>query len=253
MAAHQLLYMYLWIAPHVLLAVLAVIMVYRKLVKEFPALFLYAVFEVAQFVALLVLYQLRSVSGQQYTLAWLAGSAVSIGLRFAIVQEVFRHVFESYPALKDLGTLLFRWATAVLIIVSVALVAFASGNVMDRLTLACTVPDRAVSTVQCGLLVLVFLMSRFLGLPWRSYVFGIAVGLGLFASTDLGILAIRAQWGLDVASDFFTLLSMAIYHCCVLFWIVSLLLPEAAETRVTAIPANELDHWNDALERLLQQ
>jgi hypothetical protein len=253
MGAHPLLYTYLWITPHALLVVLAVIMVRRGLVKEFPAFFLYAVYQAVDFVVLYVLYRLKSVSGMQFAQAWLAGAVISSGLRFAIIQEIFRHVFGNYPALKDFGTLLFRWATAVLMIVAVTLVAFSSGSEMDRLTLTCTVVDRAVSTVQCGLLVLILLLTRFLSLPWRSYVFGIALGLGFFASTELGIAAIRVRWGLAVRRDLFALLTMAVYHCCVLFWIVTLLLPQPAETRVTSVPTHDLDHWNDALERLLQQ
>lgn len=253
MGAHPLLYTYLWIAPHALLVVLAVIMVRRRLVKEFPAFFLYAVYQAVEFVVLYVLYRLKSVSGMQFAQAWLAGAVISSGLRFAIIQEIFRHVFGNYPALKDFGTLLFRWATAVLMIVAVTLVAFSSGSEMDRLTLTCTVVDRAVSTVQCGLLVLILLLTRFLSLPWRSYVFGIALGLGFFASTELGIAAIRVRWGLAVGRDLFALLTMAVYHGCVLFWIVTLLLPQPAETRVTSVPTHDLDHWNDALERLLQQ
>jgi hypothetical protein len=119
--------------------------------------------------------------------------------------------------------------------------------------LAYTVVDRAVSTVQCGLLVLILGLSRFFGLPWRGHAFGILLGLGIFASAELGIVALRSYLGFEVAFDFFNLLVMAVYHCCVLFWMVALLLPEPAETRITAVPADDLEHWNDALSRLIQQ
>jgi hypothetical protein len=253
MPQHGLLYYYLWIAPHALQVALAVVMLRRKLVREFPAFFLYTLFEVLQFSVLIALSRIDAVSAEQYSALWMAGETISIVLRFAVVREIFSNVFRSYPTLNTFGTLLFRWATAVLVLVAVALVAYTSGNEMDRFTLTITVMGRAVSIVQCGLLVLLLLLSRFLSFTWRSYAFGIALGLGLFASLQLAITAIRAEVGITVATDLFALLSMASYHCCVLFWLVTLLLPEKATSRVMGVPTHNLEHWNDALERLLRQ
>jgi hypothetical protein len=253
MAAHPMLFTYLWIAPHLLLVALAVMMVRRKLVREFPSFFAYTVYEAVQFVVLYAMYHSDAVSGHQYTVVWLLGNCGSVALRFAIVHEIFGKVFESYPALKDFCAIVFRWATVVLLLVAVVLVGWASGYETDRLTTAYTVVDRAVSIVQGGLLVLILLLSRFFSFPWRSYVFGIALGIGFFASVELGIIAIRTQVGVGVRAEFFDMLSMAAYHCCVLLWIVTLLLPEREETRVTSVPAHNLDHWNDALQRLLHQ
>jgi hypothetical protein len=253
MVAHPLLFTYLWVAPHVLQVALAVMMFRRKLIREFPAFFSYTVFEAVQFLILYTMYHSNAVTDHQYTVVWLAGSCGSVALRFAVVYEIFRKVFESYPALKDFCTLVFRWATVVLLLVAVVLVGWASGYETDRLTTAYTVIDRAVSIVQGGLLIFILLLSRIFSFPWRSYVFGIALGVGLFASVELGVLAIRSEIGVSVRSDFFDMFSMAAYHCCVLFWIVTLLLPERENTRITSVPAHNLDHWNDALQRLLHQ
>ncbi len=228
-------------------------MVHRKLVREFPAFFAYTVYEAVQFVVLYSLYQSTAVTQYQYTVAWLIGSCISVALRFAVVQEIFSKVFESYPALNGFCALVFRWATVVLLLIAVVLVGWASGPDTDRVTTAYTVIDRAVSIVQGGLLVLIFLLSRFFSFPWRSYVFGITLGIGFFASVELAISAIRSHVSIGVGREFFDMFTMATYHCCVLFWVVTLLLPERAENRVTSVPAHNLDHWNDALQRLLQQ
>jgi hypothetical protein len=253
MAAHRILFNYLWIAPHVLQVALAVIMLRRKLAREFPAFFAYTVYEVLQFLVLYTMAHVDAFSGEQYAAAWLVGGAFSIVLRFAIVSEIFHHVFQDYPSLNKFGMLVFRWATVVLMVVAVVLVASASGGEPDRNTAIMNIVDRTVSIVQCGLLVLVLMLSRFLSFTWRSYVFGIALGLGLFASAELGISALRAQFGTAVAMDFFNLLTLAVYHCCVLLWIAYLLLPQRVTARVSSVPANDLAHWNDALERLLDQ
>jgi hypothetical protein len=253
MTAPRLLFFYLWIAPHALQAVLAAMMFHRKLVRKFPAFFTYTVFEVTQFLVLFTLDRMNSVSGDQYVLVWLAGEAISITLRFAVVHEIFSNVFQSYPALQEFGGVLFRWATVVLMLAAVTLVAYSSDSEVNRFTLSLTIVDRLVNIVQCGLLVLLILLARFLSFSWTSYTFGIALGLGFFASVELGISALRAQYGVLVAHDLFADLSMATYHCCVLFWIVSLLRPERERTRVSSAPAHDLEHWNDALQRLLHQ
>lgn len=251
MAAHGWLYLYLWIAPHALQVALAAMMVRRKLVREFPAFFAYTVLEVLQFVVLFAMNKMQAVSAETYRTAWLAGEGVSIALRFAIVLEIFEHVFGSYPTLKELGTVIFRWATAVLMIVAVVLVAYSSGGPVYWASIAISVVDRAVSVVQCGLLVLLLLLSRFLSFTWRSYAFGIALGLGFFASVELGLSAIRTELGLQVAIDPFALATMAAYHCCVLFWVVVLLLPQREVATVVSVPEHNLEHWNNALQRFL--
>ena len=49
-------------------------------------------------------------------------TAVNLALAFRIIHEVFVDVFRPYPALKDLGTALFKWAAIIMVLVSVALI-----------------------------------------------------------------------------------------------------------------------------------
>lgn len=252
MTVPRWLFLYLWIAPHALQAVLAVIMIYRKLFRQFPAFFAYTVYEAVQFVVLFTMDRMDSVSAYQWSMTALVGLTGSMVLRFLVVHEIFSNVFESYPALKAFGDVLFRWATVVLAIIAVTMVAYSSGTELDRFDVVYTVLDRAVSIVQCGLLVFLVLLARFLSFPWTSYAFGIAVGLGFFASVDLGISAIKAQYGTHVG-NILDPISMATYHCCVLFWVVSLLRPERRIARTGSPPGHELEHWNSLLQRLLQQ
>ncbi len=253
MTVPRWLLLYLWIAPHTLQAVLAIIMIYRKLVRRFPVFFAYTIYEVVQFLILFAIDQSQSGTVEQYAGAFLAGGAVSIALRFGVVYEIFCTVFESYPALQRFGWMLFSWATVVLMIVAVTVVASSTGTDLDRYQFAFTVVDRIVSIIQCGLLVLLVLMARFLSFPWTSCAFGITLGLGLFASVELGIRAIQAEFGIYIAHDVINAIGMAVYHCCVVFWVVSALLPERSPRRMEPGRGYDLEHWNDALQRLLHQ
>ena len=87
MTVPRLFYLYLWIAPHALQAVLVRMMFHRKLFLQFPAFFTYTVYEVVQFVALFAMAHVRGVVGYQYVTVWMVGEAISIMLRFAVVTK----------------------------------------------------------------------------------------------------------------------------------------------------------------------
>jgi hypothetical protein len=152
MSLSRLLYFYLWIAPHILLAVLAYQFVKRKLTSEFPAFFLYAVFEVLQFIVLFTLARIPSFPDNPYTWIWVVGAAISVALRFAIIQSIFDRLFQAHPPLSTVGPHLVRWTTFVLVLVACVVVAFTSSNADNFLVVSMTVVDRAVSIVQCGLM-----------------------------------------------------------------------------------------------------
>lgn len=247
---HPLLFYYLWIAPHVLQVVLAVLMIRKGLVREFPAFFSYTVLEILQFVALAWMVSVHSLSG--YTAVWYAGEAISAALRFAVIREIFQHVFENYSPVKQLGDSIFRWATVLLLMAAAMVVAYTPGDQVSRMAVALNVIDRTVSIVQFGLLLLLVALSRFLRFGWRSYAFGISLGLGSYAGLKLIAWALSVQFTGPDAGELFNSFLMAAYHCCVLFWVVTLLLPKPKQIPVSSVSSMDLDHWNSALERFLQ-
>lgn len=249
----RLLWYYLWIAPYVLQGVLVLVMVRRKFYRQFPVFFAYTVFEVCQFAVLFAMDHSAAVSAEEYVRAYGWALAVSTALRFGIILEIFAHLSRNYPALNRLGRPLLRWLTVSLLATALGLAVYTVGNDANHpWWFAMYVLDRTASFLQCGLLLSLFMFSGYLGLSWRNYVFGIALGLGIFASVELAASAIRSQPGFAYNGflDFFT---MGIYHGCVLIWMFYLLVPERTPYRVAALPAHDLDSWNQELQRLLQQ
>jgi hypothetical protein len=202
---------------------------------------------------LFVLDHSDRVSPQQYwQVAWIALS-VSIALRFAIIHEIFAQVFRPYPGLKELSRLLLLWGSVVLVLVAVGVAAYAPGDTTPPILAGIHVVDRAVGLVQSGLLVFLFLFASYFRLSWKSYVYGIAVGMGMFASVDLATSAIRVASGPGDGSFVLSFITMATYHVCVLIWLAYLLVPESARRAVGELPAHDLEEWNAALQRLLMQ
>jgi len=253
MTVSRFLFYYLWIAPHVLQIAIVVIMVRRKLVREFPIFFVYTCFQVLQCAVLYPMHVMDYFTGEQYVPTWLAEEYISAGLRFAVIHEIFHSVFRSYAGFQQLGIKLFRWLTALLMIAAVYLVAYSSGTNLDRVTFTISVLNRGVNIMQCGLLVVLLLLAHYLRFPRNTYAFSIALGLGLYASVMLAMTAVRAHYGAFYERELMINIENVGYHCSVLLWLVALVLPEPVAQSVKSPPAPEIEHWNAALERLLQQ
>jgi hypothetical protein len=253
MVGSRFLFDYLWVAPHVLQIPIAVIMVRRKMVREFPIFFVYTCFQIFQCAVLFTIDKVDYFPGEYYVPAWLVEEYISVALRFAVIHEIFNGVFGSYPALRQLGGKVFRWSTVLLMSVAVILVACSSGTNLDRVTFTMSVVNRAVNIMQCGLLVLLLMLVRYLRFPWDTYVFSIALGLGLYSSIMLTTSVVRAYYGAFFERTLMDNFENAGYHCTVLLWLVALVLPARVAQQVESLPAPELEHWNAALQRLLEQ
>jgi hypothetical protein len=250
MYPHSPIWHYLWIAPHAFQVVIVVIMIRRRLVREFPVFLTYTLFQIVMGGILFVADHISAVSARQYVNAQWVDTIGSIGLRFALIYEIFSRIFDPYPALAELGRLLLRWGVVVLLLVAVAVAARAP-NDSTPLISGIHVVNCAVSLMQSGLLVFLFLFSSYFGLSWRNYVYGIAAGLGIFSSVSLATTALRI--GIEAAAVSYSLdfVTMATYHCCVLIWLAYLLAPETARRAVKHLPDNNLEQWNTEMQRLL--
>jgi hypothetical protein len=249
MPLNKLLYGYLWIAPHVLQIVLVLLMIRRKLVREFPVFFAYTIFEIFQFLLLFVLMQLNFM--KLYAVLYYGGEASSSAFRFAIIYEILSKVLRNYSSLRGLKHSLFHWATALLMVLAILIVAYTPSMQTDSMVIVQNVVDRTISIIQCGLLLLLLGLSRFLKFSYRSYAFGIALGLGIYDGLKLVDWALADRFGSFETSDWFSMIVMAAYHCAVLFWVVTLLFPQTQRVRVPELSSSALEQWNSTLERFL--
>src|SRR5512132_1894613 len=103
----RITYYLLWIAPALVFAFLAMAMHRRGLRERYPFFFSYAVFQVVSFVVQFAVYHYWPKS---YFYEYWTAAALSIGISFAVIYEVFAEVFRPFEGLRDLGRVLFRWA-----------------------------------------------------------------------------------------------------------------------------------------------
>ncbi len=250
MTLRVLFWNYLLIAPRLLLVVVFIALLRHRLYRQFPMFFAFVVADFVQAAVLLPMIFSHFSRSDIYATAFYSGLVVSTALRFGIIHEIFAHMFRDYAVLHRLGKPLFRWVTVGLLLVGLAVAAYQGGHDARPLTSLVHVLDLAASILQCGLLLGLFFFSSYLGLSWRSYLFGIALGLGAFASANLVAAAIRSQTGFlyNNPLNYFT---MGTYQGCVLVWVFYLLAPErVAQYALKTLPENDLEVWNQELRRL---
>jgi hypothetical protein len=231
----------LWIAPLVTQCVIAVVMVRRRLIGEFPFFFSYTLLLPLRDLALAFLPN----PGDRYATVFFWGEAAAILVSLAVVFEIAWHFVRLYPFLRLFLRVL--WISALVAgAVSLALLFWTKGSggtdvVLEWITLS----ERSARFLQlCLLIVAIATMSR-LGLTWRDYSLGIAAGFGVYAALDLVLLELRGH--LHVLGDSaFVLLRSASYNLGVLIWAFYFLRPRNGDP-VDRLPGTDVANWNDAL------
>lgn len=205
----------LWIAHPVLELFLIGAMLWRKLHRTFPVFFAYVVFQVLNFLVLFPIYKLGSTTAYFY--AYWISMAISLAIGFKVIHEIFLDVFRPYHTLKDLGTVLFKWAALVMLLVAVVVTASSQGAPDSPLVQAVIIGQRCVRVMQCGLILFLLVFSRYLGVSWRQHSFGIALGLGGFATVDLVGMALFS--GGQIRPHTVSLIDTTAYSLAIFTWI----------------------------------
>ena len=247
MALPRILYFYLWIAPHVLLLAVAFLMLRRGLHKEFPIFFSYLLFDFLQFCVLFTIYWRDAWAS--YVTVDILGRSADIALRFGILQEMFESPLAHSAPLRRAMARTVNWVTFSLVILALLFIGSIYYNSFGAGVLQAYVTTEALNTAQCGLLVLVFLWHRFLGLRMSPLVFGIAVGMGLASSLEPSIHAWRVSAGQNSSVPDFV--QMAIYHGAVLIWLYFAQVREKIAPDANAVSLSPAREWAADLGRVI--
>ena len=237
-----------------MLIVLLVALLRSRTYRQFPAFVAYVASEILQFVVLYPILTLPSVFPPAlYAVAYSIGTGLSIGLRLLVLYEVTAYLFRNHELLRRVGGQLFRCMALALLLSALGLAAYTGGMSFHRLLSTLNLLDRTASILQCGLLVGLFSFSSYFGISWRSHAFGIALGLGIFASVELANSSIRTHVGYAY-NMYLNYLTMVVYHACVLIWIIYLWAPErSSQYALKTLPEHNLEDWNQELQRLIQR
>jgi hypothetical protein len=236
----------LWCAHPVLQSVLAVVMFRRRLYRSFPVFFAYIVAQIAIFVVLFPLDDGKHYEAFFYTY-WLT-TAISVLLGFKVIHEIFLDVFRSYHSLRDLGTVLFKWAGLVMLMVACVVAASSTGRSTDPMVNGILALHRSVRVVQVGLVLFLLVFSGYLGTHWKQKSFGFALGLGGYAAIELFMVAFNGSLLSHRAQMLQSLIIMAAYNLAILTWIAYSLAPSTEPT--VAVGRIQTRRWEQSLTDL---
>jgi hypothetical protein len=249
---HKLLLLYLWIAPHLLLAVVAVLLWKHRLHIKFPVFVVYVYYEMAEFFVLFAISETGLHQQVWYFRFFLITLAISAVLRFGVIQEIFNNMFQKQGKVESLARVSVRWTTGFLLLGSVLIPIFASGQISNNLIADIAWLGRGVAIIQCGLVFFLLAFSRLYGLSVQTYMFGIALGFGILSSVELANWAMRTVGLSESTARALNLLTTGGYHIAVLIWLGYLIAPARAIVQPRELHVGELHHWNTELERFLQ-
>jgi len=186
----------------------------RKLRENFPIFFAFTVLQILTFVVEFPVYYLAAY--RTYFCTFWVATALNLVFDFGVIREIFLDVFRPYHALKDFGASLFKWTAIVMALVSGV---FISTHVYsdDLVGQSIQVLHRCVQGIQCGVVLFLLACCGHLGVSSRRQSFGIALGLGCFAST--GLMAGALFFGGHISNNILNIVSMTAYNLGVLIWL----------------------------------
>jgi hypothetical protein len=207
------LYYVLWISHPVLQTAIAVLMLRRGQYRTFKYFFSYMAAQILTF-AVVFPCSFYSYSAFFY-LSWIS-TAVSVALGFQVIHEAFLDVFRPFHTLRDLGTVLFKWAGLVMLLVA-GVVSISTGSTGSvPWVQAITTAQRCLRIIQVGMVLFLLSFARYLGVSRLQRSFGIALGFGAFAIVELALVASWA--GNHLGNVPMNLVNMAAYNCALLIW-----------------------------------
>jgi hypothetical protein len=237
-----------WIAALMLQAILVCVLFAKRMWRRFPIFFAYSLSNFAFDVWMYAAYHLTLNNNVLYSNAYWLNEGVGFVLGLALVYEMFRHLFSPYPALRRLATHGFGGAIALLLTLGTIVVYVEPMNIQSMLFAA----EQAARILEIGLLLFVFLFAGAFGLHWRQYVFGIAVGLGVFVAVELVGVTMRVQLG-AAFRPIFNMVRTISFNASLLIWIGYILAPEFAQQPGEMPKTAQLEQWNRAVMELIYQ
>lgn len=235
-----------WIAGIVLQLAICGLML-RNGKQKYPCFFAYCLFGATQNLLLLVLHALGTY--QQYFYAFWSTGAVSAYFALSVIREIFLVALEPFAGLRDLGRIAFRWATALMILIALAVGLNIKANYISVIQTAVLNFESSVRMMQVGLLLMMFFFSKRIGLSIRSRTFGIALGVGTTAAINLFSVSLLSGVGtahLVLVNQF----RAGFFLVAAVTWCTYFAVPAPQEKFVMVPIASPLMRWNEVAAAL---
>ena len=228
-----------------LLILLIACMYWRGLRKAFPCFFLYLFVVLFNSEALLLI---KSFSLVVHFYAYWVAELATIALSFSVIFEIYRHIGAS-SSLPVSKTTFFRINVGLLLFASIAAALMLHSAPSHPLIRTVFVLGAAMRFMQLSFFALLASLSLFYGFFWTNYAFGIALGYGLYALSQLANTLVRASVGI-LGNQAYVYATMLAYDCALLIWLAYTLSGKEQPIKLERVPENNTAVWMGVLERL---
>lgn len=225
----------------------------KRLDRRFPAMWSYLLLRAISTPLLLLLlfgqarHWLNDYCFVIYFFAYWAVYLGSVALLYFVCIEVFRSALSPFSGLMHFGTVAFRWAAVVSVIVSLASISYANRGILILPDVALGLM-RSVGILELCLLAFLCLSMSALRLSVRDMAFGLSLGFGLMSSNDFVVGTMLSHRSTLIAPLQFVYQSAVLVSVGI--WVTYGALPEFSRQAVT-LPANStIYRWNEIASAL---
>jgi hypothetical protein len=229
-------------------ALLALVLVSRRMWDRFPFFTAYALFGLLENAMAWAMFNNRSL----YFYVYVFGEAISVVLGLGVLYEIYTHLFSGSAGLRKLAWLSFRVAVVLLMLLGAAVIYARSPIGKSEIGIALVVVEEAARILEVGLITFLFVFASVFGLHWRQSVFGITLGLGVFTVAKLAVLTMVPRVGHGAASVL-NLTQVLSFDFSLLVWLGYMVFPERTVSAAMVPPRAQLEQWNQAIMELIHQ
>lgn len=172
-----------------------------------------------------------------------ASYALEAVLSLLVVYSIFKLSMAPLKGLQTLGMLIFRWVAAISVAVSIGIAIAPHHSGLEFIIGIVTQIQQTSSILTLCLLLFVCFAIRPMGLSYRSRIFGISLGLGILATTDL----VRAAWLSHFSTNIYSWLNIisALAMCATLaIWSAYFAFPEPKRRLIVLPTTSPFLRWN---------
>lgn len=240
----RLVYYALWILHPLFQIGIATVMLRRGLHRQFKFFFAYILTQLLTFAIVFPAYVWRSYTAVFY-LYWVC-TAISSAFGFLVIHEVFVDVFRLFHTLRDLGSVLFKWAGLVMLLVAGVVSVSTNSSEMAPWMQAIVTTQRCVRIVQVGMVLFLLFFAHYVGVSRQQHSFGIALGFGSFATIELALIS---SWiGQHLHGSWPSIVNMMAYNGSLILWTYYLMANSPA--RALAPSLLKPQRWEQSLSEM---
>ena len=232
-----------------LACVLALILVgYRRQLRQFNFLTAFLLVRLCSFFILFpVQHKLSAHIGVQaayqiYFYVYWTSYALEAFLGIGIIYSIYNLAMAPLRGLQRLGMLMFRWAAGIAVVLAITMAFGPHVTGTKFMMRAVTQLQQTQSVLTLCMLLFVCLAIHPMGLSFRSKIFGVSLGLGVLATTDLVASAWLSHLS-NMASVYNIMNGVAI--CATLaIWMTYFAIPEPKRRMIILPTTSPFLRWN---------